>query len=64
MRSEQGLLFLRSCEVFESEARVCSDAIQVQDDFARPVGNGLLGLGEFIPFFKNLRLNFSIGQAF
>lgn len=60
---EQGPLFLRRCKL-GPEARVCSDAIQVLDDFARPVGNGLLGLGEFIPFFKDLRMNFSIGQAF
>ncbi len=60
---EKGPLFLRECQL-GPEARVCSEAIQVQDDFARPVGNGLLGLGEFIPLFKDLRMNFSIGQAF
>jgi hypothetical protein len=69
---EKGLLFLRVCEqrvdipsetAALSEARVCNDAIQVLEDFRQPVGNGLLGLGD-IPFFKNLRMNFSIGQAF
>lgn len=65
---EQGPLFRRECTLNlddqRPEARVCSEAIQVQKDFTRPVGNGLLGLGEFIPFFRNLRMNFSIGQAF
>ncbi len=70
---EKGLLFLRECQqrvalpsetAALSEARVCNDAIQVLEDFRQPAGNGLLGLGEFIPFFKNLRMSFSIGQAF
>jgi len=72
---ERGLLFRRECQqtvelpsetAALSEARVCNDAIQVLTDafFRPPAGNGLLGLGKFIPFFKNLRMNFSIGQAF
>ena len=60
---EQGPLFLRRCKL-GPEARVCSEAIEVLNDFTRPVGDGLLGLGEFVPFFRNLRMNFSIGQAF
>ncbi|MCH7476456.1 MAG: BamA/TamA family outer membrane protein, partial [Gemmatimonadetes bacterium] len=66
---EQGPLFLRRCRL-GPEGRVCSEAIEVLDDLGRPVdfgravGNGLLGLGKFVPFFRNLRMNFSIGQAF
>ena len=60
---EQGPLFLRRCRL-GPEGRVCSEAIEVLDVFKRPVGDGLLGLGKFVPFFRNLRMNFSIGQAF
>lgn len=59
---EQGVLFARRCELTLT-GRSCGEPDRVTEAFARE-GNGLFGLGERIPFLKDLRVNFSIGQAF
>ena len=61
--AEKGPLFTRRCVTRPGE-RDCQEALLTQEDFSRPTGNGLFGLGKHIEFFRRLRLNFSIGQAF
>ncbi len=59
---EEGELFARRCGVTPT-GRSCGEAVLVDDRFVRE-RDGLFGLGEHIPFLKDLRVNFSIGQAF
>jgi outer membrane protein assembly complex protein YaeT len=53
---EKGQLFRRECTL-AGRVLECLDAELIQEDFVRPQGSGIFGL-------RNLRLNFSIGQAF
>jgi outer membrane protein assembly factor BamA len=60
---EEGPLFARRCTE-RPDQRTCEDAILVDDAFVPVLGDGLFGLGKHIPFLRQVRVNFSIGQAF
>jgi outer membrane protein assembly complex protein YaeT len=53
---EKGPLFRRECQL-TGQTLDCLEAVLIQEDFARSQGSGIFGI-------RNLRLNFSIGQAF
>ncbi|MCZ6856490.1 MAG: BamA/TamA family outer membrane protein, partial [Gemmatimonadetes bacterium] len=53
---ERGPLFRQEC-TRTGQTLECLASELIQEDFARPQGSGIFGL-------RNLRLNFSIGQAF
>lgn len=60
---EEGPLFARKC-TDRPDQRMCEDAILLDDAFVPVLGDGLFGLGKHLPFLKQVRVNFSIGQAF
>jgi outer membrane protein assembly complex protein YaeT len=61
--AEEGQLLIRECDLSRN-TRACETADPPYDNFAPPPGNGPFGLGGLWSFFRDVRMNFSIGQAF